>query len=364
MKKIKILHIVDSFAIGGKEKMAISIANVVNANKDYNSYVCATTSSGPLIKEIDSSIEILLLNKTSFLDIQAIQKIISFVKNKNISIIHAHSSSFFTAVICSLFTDIKIVWHDHNGNRDKMSFISKSVLKLFSVRFDYVLTVSDILENWAKNNLYINDNKIKYLPNFVNIEKLSNVKVDLPGTCKTRIVCVANLRYPKNHMLLLESFKELHKKKSDWHLLLVGTDFNDNYSNNLKMYIKNNKLENNIHILGSQSNIGSILDNSTIGVLSSESEGLPISLLEYGTYKLPVVCTDVGYCKQVLKDGSLGLVVESNNKQEYTEKLFLLTSEEKLQHSLGNLFFHHIKEIYSDKVVVNKIIDIYKEVAQ
>jgi glycosyltransferase involved in cell wall biosynthesis len=46
-----------------------------------------------------------------------------------------------------------------------------------------------------------------------------------------------------------------------------------------------------------------------IGVLSSESEGLPVALLEYGMAALPTIATQVGQCSQVLWHGKYGWVV-------------------------------------------------------
>jgi glycosyltransferase involved in cell wall biosynthesis len=46
-------------------------------------------------------------------------------------------------------------------------------------------------------------------------------------------------------------------------------------------------------VYGSQQDVENILNQATIAVLSSQSEGLPVALLEYGLYK-PVVVTAVG----------------------------------------------------------------------
>ena len=51
------------------------------------------------------------------------------------------------------------------------------------------------------------------------------------------------------------------------------------------------------------------LHGADCGVLSSVSEGLPVSLLEYGMAGLPVIVTDVGQCAEVVGNGRFGRVV-------------------------------------------------------
>lgn len=358
---INILQIVDSLAIGGKEKMAVSITNSILEVKGFKSYICLTTKEGPLINDLSSSIEILALNKKGLFDIKAIAQLIKFIKLNKIDILHAHSSSFFIATICKLFTNTKLIWHDHNGKRSKMNFLPKKILQLFSYFFDFTIVVSNKLENWAKDNLLISNSKIEYLANFTT-PNTTYKNIDLPGNKETRIVCVANLRDPKNHLLLLSAFNSIFNSCKDWHILLVGRDYNDNYSNNIKKFISENDIKDNVHILGIRTDISNILSNSTIGVLSSKSEGLPVSLLEYGMSKLPVVCTDVGYCKMVLKNGNVGLLSFDMTIKEYSKKLEKLISNKDIRNTLGNDFYSHVIKNYSKDAILNRLIKIYIKV--
>jgi glycosyltransferase involved in cell wall biosynthesis len=54
-------------------------------------------------------------------------------------------------------------------------------------------------------------------------------------------------------------------------------------------------------VYGSLQDVENILNQATIAVLSSQSEGLPIALLEYGLHKKPVVVTAVGDMPMLIK---------------------------------------------------------------
>jgi len=358
---IRILQIVDSSAIGGKEKMVISIANSIAKNEDFESYVCLTTKEGPLLCELDDNVKFISLDKKFSLDLIAIFKLVGFIKDNKIDLIHAHSSSFFTAVLCKIFVKVNIIWHDHNGKRSQMSFVPKNILRIFSFAFSFVIVVSNKLEVWAGNNLLIPKEKILYLANFAN-ENESKDEIELPGIKGKRIVCVANLRDPKNHILLLKSFNKIVEKFNDWHLLLVGNDYHDDYSNELKDYINKSSIKDNIHILGVRTDIGDILANSNIGVLSSSSEGLPVSLLEYGMSKLAVLITDVGYCKQVLKNGNLGLVSPNIEVNSYSKELEHLLESSELRNKLALGFYAHVMQNYSEEAIMKQLAQVYKEI--
>lgn len=358
---VNILQIVDSLSLGGKEKMVVNLANTINKNNGFKSFVCTTTKDGPLLNEIDKDIEVLNLNKKRLVDINSIKSLINFIQKNEIRIIHAHSSSFFISVLISFFVKVKIIWHDHNGNRKNMAFLQKIILQLFSFRFDYIICVNENLKKWAFENLFIKKSRISYLPNFINTDNTSRT-IELPGETGKRIVSIANLRFPKNHLFLLKCFNKIIEKEKDWHLILVGNDYFDNYSKEIRKYLKEESMENNVHILGARNDVSNILHTCDIGVLSSESEGLPVSILEYGIHKLPVVCTNVGDCKKVIKNEELGFISESNDVEQFAAYLGKLILERNLRDKIGQNYYEYILNNYSDVSVINKVLQIYKEV--
>jgi len=363
MKKnsdIKVLQLIDSLDIGGAERMSINITNAL-ASLGVKSFICATRKGGDLESMLDKDIELFILDRKATLDIKALSKLVKYIKANDIDILHAHSSSFFIAVLCKPFTKVKIVWHDHNGLRDSVPIVQNVILKLFSYFFDASISVNKQLLKWAKDNLWISEQNIIYIPNFAILVK-SNETLSLPGTYTTRIVCLANLRWQKDHKTLLKAFLKICEKHPHWHLLLVGKDSNDSYSDHLKKFIKDNRLENNVHILGSRNDSVDILYSSTIGVISSKIEGLPMALLEYGLAKLPVVSTDVGECTQVLGYGEYGKIVKVEDSKGLESAICNLIEDTSMRNEFANKLYKHIESNYSQKAVMSRLLDIYKKV--
>jgi glycosyltransferase involved in cell wall biosynthesis len=357
---MKVLQLIDSLDIGGAERMSVNLANAL-AQKGMESFLCATRKGGALEAMVDARVNTLILHKKSAIDVMALYRLVRFIKKNGIDVIHAHSSSFFTAVLVKPLTGVRIVWHDHYGNAELLETRPVKSLRYTSRFFDAVISVNEKLAAWSRENLQVADERVVYLPNFADLT-LQNTQPDLPGTKETRIVCLANLREQKDHLTLLKAFKMLREKEKKWHLLLVGEDREDAYSAALKTYIQENGLQDSVHILGSRSDSTDILLLCTIGVLSSVSEGLPVALLEYGLAKLPVVCTDVGQCGEVLGGGKYGRLVPPHSPEAMAEEIGELVGNAALRERHAADLFERIHDKYSEAAVVDRLMKIYKGV--
>jgi len=304
IKKIKVIQVIDSLSPGGAETMAVNIANLL-AENGIESHLCVTRLEGDLKIKVQKNVGYVFLNKKKVIDFTAIKKLHNYIKKHQIAILHAHSSSFFIAILIKFFNaSVQIIWHDHYGKSEQLEARKKKYLKPASYFFTQIITVNRLLFNWAKENLYTK--KIIYMPNFAILNKNIPKTTHLSGEVGKRIVCLANLRPQKDHLNLVKAFKIFVEKQEKWTLHLVGIDTNDTYSKAIHLFIKENKLTSKIFLYGSCLDTYSILKQATIGVLASKSEGLPIALLEYGLAKLPVVITNVGECATVLQQGKNG----------------------------------------------------------
>src|SRR5690606_26722250 len=94
-----------------------------------------------------------------------------------------------------------------------------------------------------------------------------------------------------------------------------------------------------------------IIQQATIGVLSSASEGLPLALLEYGLGHLPFVATNVGDCSSVLPDVYHELLVAPKHPEQLAIQLNILISHGKLRETTGKVINLHVLEHFSAKAV-------------
>jgi glycosyltransferase involved in cell wall biosynthesis len=354
---IKVLQLIDSLEPGGAERVAVNLANGLSG-KIEASFLCATRKEGLLKDGISNQVGYLFLRKKQAIDFKAIWVLNNFVKKNKIGIIHAHSTSFFMAILIKLLNrNLMVIWHDHYGNSEFLASRNSKVLEFCSKYFSHIFSVNKALEAWAKHHL--KTKSISYLPNFAVADK-SLAVTNLHGVSGKRIVCLANLRSQKDHFTLLEAFKNVLELHPAWTLHCVGKDFKDAYSSQVKAKIKELDLAKSVFVYGSKPDVFNILKQSEIGVLSSKSEGLPIALLEYGLANLAVVATRVGECNNVIHENYNGFLVDSSNSKTLSKYLTLYIQDRTLREEHANRFSQHIKAYFSVESQLNNILEIYK----
>ncbi|NNC50922.1 MAG: glycosyltransferase [Flaviramulus sp.] len=338
----KILQIVDSLEIGGSERMSVNIYNSLTSNNIENCLV-VTRKSGPLFSFISENKNVFFLNKKGVYDCHAFFNLIKKIKKYNPSVIHSHQTSIYWSFIIKLmFPKITLIWHDHWGNSDLLKNSDRKIVKYFSFLIDGVICVNEKIKKWNIRNLKLNMEFITYIPNFPLFKNIERKKTNIPT-----IVCVANIRSQKDHPNLLKACSILKEQEVNYKILLVGSLEDLYWVKKIKNLINEYNLNKNVVLLGPVTDICEVLSIADVGVLSSVSEGLPVSLLEYGLAGLPVVCTDVGQCREVLGYGKFGWLIPSRSPLELAEALkeSLNDSRQAELKSLG--LKKHIEENYS-----------------
>jgi len=352
---MRILQLIDSLEVGGAERIAVNYANALSNRIEFSGIV-ATRKEGALRSRIENEVFFNCLHKRFTFDLISIFRLRSICKANQVKWVHAHGTSYFTAFLLKLIHPrIAIIWHEHAGARSETLSIHNIILWILSRFFCGIIVVNHDLEHWCKSKLGFD--QVIYLPNFTVLNRHESKETFLKGFEEKRIVCLANLRHPKNHKLLVEVAIILRDSHPDWTFHFIGTDLCDNYSADIKKMIASNNLEECVFLYGVCQDIDHILGQSTIGVIASTSEGLPVALLEYGLHKKAVVVTDVGEIPLIVHDGFNGFVVPSNSVELFHKALLQLINSSTLRSTFGDNLGQVIDTNHSEHAVVSKYIN-------
>jgi len=355
---MKVLQLIDSLDAGGAERVAVNIANALSLKEDFKSYLCTTRKEGLLKNSLNDNVDYLFLNKKATFDISAIKKLSQFVKNDKIDIIHAHSTSFFLATIIKVLNPkLKIIWHDHYGNSEFLEHRKYKILRKCSKYFSHIISVNDSLMKWSEKHLKTVN--VTYLPNFA-VQDNVRPETFLKGMDGKRILHLANLRLQKDHITLLQAFKEVIKEFPEYTLHCVGKNFNDYYSKHIIECVDELDLSDCVFFYGSKKDVSNILKQSDVCVLSSNSEGLPIALLEYGLAEKPTVVTNVGNCAQVVENAVTGIIVDKEEPRLLAEGLMHILKNEEKARVYAQQLKSKVKSLYTQEVYISKLTTIYK----
>ncbi|GAA5507349.1 glycosyltransferase [Novipirellula caenicola] len=360
-RRIHVMHMTDTLDLGGRERIAVELVNQMPRDR-YRTSLCTTRRDGPLTPCVSADVGRICLHRKHTFDLRAIRNLVQYNRKHRVDVLHAHGSSILVARMAAMFSPHPaIVWHDHYGTNERKERPTW-LFRLLLRHVGGVVAVSKPLADWSHHRLHFPKDRIWCLPNFVDTTKQVIPNCELPGSRGTRIVCVANVRPVKDHLTLVRAMQRVVGIYPDAHLLLVGAHPDANYLTQVQREIQIQGLQSHVTLMGIREDVSSILHCCDIGVLSSTSEGLPVSLLEYGATSMPVVATRVGQCGDVLDDGKAGLLVPASESTQLANAIISLLADESKRKSLGRAFFNRVQTQYSAEAVIGQLSEIYDTV--
>ena len=158
---------------------------------------------------------------------------------------------------------------------------------------------------------------------------------------------IGRLSSEKNITTLLYSFADVSKENPDLKLIIVGEG---RMKNQLERIVKENDIDDRVVFCGLRYDIAKILCGLDIFVLPSHSEGLSTSLLESMACERAIICSDIPANRQLVQHNKEALLVDPNNKDEFTRAILLLCENQHLRRKLG--YYAKIKSNSFDKEVI------------
>lgn len=359
MTRIGVMHLTDTLDAGGLERVAVNFVNLLPRDC-FRPFLCTTRRDGILNELIEEDVGRISLGRNRRFDVSAIVRLAGFIEKHEIKILHAHGSALLIAVLASLLPPFpKVIWHNHYG---ALATKKRSAFPywLLARRVSIVLAVNEELEAWSRRRLGMPAERVLFLRNFICDGLADDPAPDLPGTKGKRIVCVANLRPQKDHLSLVRALAVVVNALPEAVLLLIGATTDSFQVQAVKEEIARYGLNDNVHILGSRQDVPEILAGCDVGVLSSASEGLPLSLIEYGMAGLATVATNVGQCAEVLDNGRVGVLVESGRPELLARALLDRLEDSSGSKFLGESFRRYVRHKYGPDESMRKVIEIYE----
>ena len=302
-----VLHIITGLRRGGAE---ILLLNLLSTGKisDFQYKVLAVGTEFPLEKEFrERSIDLTLVkfHKNPFSFLPALVLMIFFVRKNKIKILHVHMfHSLIIGVLLKLFLPyVKIIFTSHNVNFGNGQKKSQSDFRSFFIYLSKPFRTADVLFTNSVDNIYTKKKFI--IPNGVVISNNGNVK----KFEKFTFISVGRLEYQKNHKAIIEITKNLIGTGIHFELIIVGEGV---LRNELQDLINKLCLNDYVTLYGQSNDVNSLLRKSHCFLMPSLWEGMPISILEAGMAKLPIIATTVGSIPEIL-DKDCGIVTNLND---------------------------------------------------
>lgn len=343
---MKVLHVLYSSSYSGAENVVISIID--GLKKDVDGVYLSRNGS---IKQVLEEREIshYLIDKFTR---SSLKKVIKEVQP---DVIQAHDF-LAGAVVASLFCRIPIINHLHNNPPwlKKYSVLS-IVYALSTLRYAKILSVSEaVMDEYVFSAIC--KKKTKVVGNPVDIKKIVD-KVQVNNRIDDYdIAYLGRLSTPKNPLLFLDIVSEVKKTIPNVKACMIG---DGEMKKEVESKIFELNLEDNIKLLGFQSNPYEYLIHAKVSCMPSVWEGFGLAAVEALALGKPVVAARVGGLVNIV-NSECGMLCDNTN--DYVAEICKLLTDEKVYEKKSANALKRANELDNMDIYLKKVYDTYDSV--
>lgn len=312
---------------GGTERAAINLANILikkydvtilslNSQKDDRPYFIVSDKVR-LINLSLSEIPLNLYQKLKW-QIKTCKKLSNIIIQNSIVIGTGHNIN----IMLPFIKGSKTIACEHI----QLDSIPKSHRKIMKLLYKYNDSLV-VLSQTAHDKFIGYNNNIKIIPNALPFETKEPSKL-----INKRIIMVGRLSNEKGYDRIVQIAKNLKTNHSDWTIDIFGSGPIEQDLN--KLY-KTEGIEKWVRINKPVKNIQSEYLNSSIYMMTSYNEALPMVLLEAKACGIPLIAYECEGTKSLITNNFDGFLIQNNNIEDFNTKLNILILNYELRKQLG-----------------------------
>ena len=354
---MKIVQIITSLNLGGAQTLLENLSYGLREMGQDVIVISLENNHSATAERIENrGIKIIYLDKHPHFDPSIVGKLSKVLRKLKPDIIHAHNIKkayvYLSARKAGLnrivYTVHNMAWQEQNAIGGAFSYVMFHSGSMVPVGLSPKVTSSIKMRYHLKN-----------VPTIYNGSDLSRFrkKTNYNLHDKPCILNIARLDAQKNHKRLIEAFMIVSRTFPDTKLVLVGEG---ELQHDMKKQVEKVGLSGKVFFEGFQDDIPGYLEEADIFCLSSDYEGMPMTLIEAMASGMPIVSTNVGGIPDMLRNEHSAILTKTD-AAEIAEALTRLLSDESLRRTLGeNAYkaaekFSHLRMAYNYIKLYRKI---------
>jgi glycosyltransferase involved in cell wall biosynthesis len=335
----QVLHTLD---VGGAEVLAARLARQLGG--PYRFVFFCLDGLGPLGEELRRvGCQVEVLQRRPGVDPQCIFRLANLFRREQVAVVHTHQYTpfFYAAAARLLHQRPAILLTEHGRHYPDYPRPKRQVInRLLLWRRDRVVAVGEAVRTALIANDGFPSNRVGVIYNGIDLAPFA-AATDTRGTVRKElgldnkdfiIAQVARLDYLKDHATALRAMDLVRRRRPTARLALIGEGPE---LGPIQRMIQELDLAAHVRLLGLRRDIARVLPAADLFLLSSISEGIPLTVIEAMVARLPVVCTRVGGVPEVVEEGSTGLLAPSGDHADLAEKICQLAGNPDLRLAMG-----------------------------
>ncbi len=375
---MNVCHIVTSLEMGGMERVLCNLLAAMGqtpGSEDVpvlNSLLFCTDAEGALYESSVVAARACGYRRPRpwVVDLRVVLSLVRFLRQHKVDCIHAHNHvAHLYAVLAGVFLRIPVVLTLHGqGFYDTPRTLK--LRRLLTRWTSAVAVVSQDAGSVVAKSGAVPESKIVVVPNGLDtgqfrprlyVEGCAIANSGLQGAIT--IGTVGRLSKEKNVPMLIDAFALLRKRLPsalECRLLIVGDGPERVH---LEEMIRRLEIVDVCQITGIVSDVRPWLHEMDIFCLSSDTEGLSISLLEASSCGVAAVVTDAGGNREVVEDGKTGVITAPRDPQGFAAALGRLVADTGLRSAMGRAARERVLDRFSVERMAREYSRIYEESA-
>lgn len=370
-----ILQVLPALETGGVEQTTLDIAEAL-LQKGWNAVIASQGGRmEALLKDMGAvHVNLPLKTKNPLRMIKNALCLNSVIKEYEISIIHARSRAPAWSAYWAARKALLPFITTFHGTYNRTGLLKKKYNSIMASG-DLVIANSAFIGGHIQTYYGISREKVRIIPRGVNLTKFdprkilevekSNFKksIGLSESDKRPILVLPGRLTPwKGQKIFLEAL--LYLKTHNYFALLIGDDQGRHtYRYELENFIKENRLSQNVQILGHRSDVPLVLSIADVIVsASTDPEAFGRVIIEAFAMGKPVVASRHGGALESVEDGKNGLFFTPNDPKSLTEVLerilSLPVSQRQAWGAAGQL---RVKKEFTKELMCERTLEVYGE---
>ncbi len=352
--KKNILIVINGFEIGGAQNMVFEMLKCINRQEFEVNVLCyGACVRNSLTEKLDKIQKIKYLGITRKITPLTIIKVMREISKYKPDIVHAHLGGVVFAVLWGLLHHKPVIVTVHTKPEKAfpkriIPYIEKGIYR----NIVQLVAVSKENQHMITQYFGIRENKCVFINNGIDIRRYYRQAHEI-----FTFINVGRQDDNKNQISILRCFDRLHSENSLIKLYLVG---DGERHKTLIQQAQELGLSDCVIFTGNVGNTEKYYAMSDCYVQASYREALPLTALEAMASKLPIIATDVGGMKDIVRDDNGFLVVAGDEEEMFLRMRDVLEMSEVQRESYGRVSYDLIQE-YSAERMTQKYEQLYKK---
>jgi sugar transferase (PEP-CTERM/EpsH1 system associated) len=364
-----VCQVLHTLHIGGAEVLVARLTR--RMRERYRFVFVCLDDIGTLGEELRSEgFPVFVVERKPGLDWRCPWRLARFLRQERVDLIQAHQyTPFFYALLARLiYRQPPILFTEHGRHQPDYPRRKRMIANRLLLRQrDRVVGVGEAVRQALIVNEGIPPGRAQVVYNGIDVDAFTPrthqreaaVRDELGlGPDDLVLLQVARLDYLKDHLTAVRTIGRVATRVPSVRLILVG-EGPERLA--IQAEVERLGLAQHIRFLGLRKDVGQLLQGADLFLLTSISEGIPLTVIEAMATSLPVVATRVGGMEEVVVEGETGYLAPAKDDAALAEAVLKLAASPKLRRHLGERGRQRACSLFSEAAMAERYGVLYEE---